>query len=49
LEEISIDFTGCESLTGSSFLNLFEKLSSMNLKKLKLDLSEVYDVNDAFM
>lgn len=42
-----MDFTGCESLKGSGFLDLFEKISSLdNLTKLHLDFSEVYDIND---
>lgn len=50
LEELTLDFTGCESLKGSGFLDLFERISSMEgLRKLKLDLSEVYDINDIVM
>lgn len=42
-----MDFTGCESLKGSGFFDLFEKISSLdNLTKLHLDFSEVYDIND---
>lgn len=40
LTELTLDFTGCESIKGSGFLDLFEKLSSIeNLTKLHLDFS----------
>lgn len=47
LTEISLDFTGCESLKGEGFLEMFERISGMpHLTKLSLDFSEVYDIND---
>lgn len=50
LTELVLDLTGCESLKGSGFLDLFEKISQMEkLNKLSLDFSEVYDINDFVM
>lgn len=39
IKELTLDFTGCESIKGSGLLDLFENVSQMSLEKLHLDFS----------